>query len=230
MTVPGVPGQQVAARVPAADGGAAVTYLLYLPAAYRPAPAPAWPLMVFLHGAGERGSDLSLVARHGPPKRVGDRADFPFVLAAPQCPAGAVWDPGRVLAVTDHVRRALNVDPERIVLTGLSLGGHGVWATAAARPDGFAALMPVCGCGDPATAPSLRHLPVWLFHGADDEVVPVSGSVRMAEALEAAGGRVRLTVFPGIGHDSWTRVYAMPEVYDWLLAQRRLDDSGGSAG
>ncbi|TVR99811.1 MAG: phospholipase [Rhodospirillales bacterium] len=222
MTI-GEPGRQVEARLTLPGSTDRISFLLFLPAGYRPAPDPGWPLMIFLHGAGERGSDLSLVARHGPPRIAATRPDFPFVLASPQCPADAGWEAGRVLSLIDHLVAGLNVDPDRIVLTGLSLGGYGVWAVAAARPDGFAALLPVCGRGDPAIAPALRHLPAWLFHGEDDDVVPISGSRVMAEALRAAGASVRFTVFPGVGHDSWTETYATPEVYDWLLGQRRPD-------
>jgi predicted peptidase len=219
----GMPGRQVCCS----HGGERLTrlpYLLFLPAGYDQEAgdeeAGAWPLMVFLHGAGERGDDLKRVKKYGPPMIVENAPDFPFVVVSPQCPAGQHWDPRRLMALVDDVVASHRIDRRRIVLTGASLGAFGAWATAAAYPQRFAALVPVCGWGNPALAPRLRDIPVWMFHGEEDRVVPISGSLEMLDAILAAGGDARFTSYPGIGHDAWTEAYATPELYAWLLECR----------
>jgi predicted peptidase len=218
----GVPGRQVGCS----DGGAMLaplSYLLFLPARYDEG-AGDWPLMVYLHGSGERGDDLNLVKTYGPPKIVEDTPDFPFVLLSPQCPQDQYWQPRRLLALIEDVVAGYRIDRQRIVLTGASLGAFGGWATAAADPGRFAALVPVCGWGDPAWVPALCRMPIWMFHGEDDDVVPISSSLEMLDAIRAAGGDATLTAYPGVGHDAWTKAYATPELYTWLLERRT---SGG---
>jgi predicted peptidase len=218
----GVPGRQVGCSH-GGEGLAPLPYLLFLPADYDEEPEP-WPLMVFLHGAGERGNDLNRVKKYGPPMIVEEAPDFPFVLVSPQCPAGQHWDPRRLMALVDDLVARYRIDRRRIVLTGASLGAFGAWATAAANPDRFAALVPVCGWGNPALAPRLRDVPVWMFHGEEDRVVPISGSLEMLDAILSAGGDARFTSYPGIGHDAWTEAYATPELYAWLLERRTPRD------
>lgn len=205
-------------------------YLLFLPPAYDAKPARTWPLLLFLHGAGERGHDLALVTKHGPPKLVAERPDLPFIIVSPQCPAGQVWNDDALLALLDHVQSKWAVDPRRVYLTGLSMGGYGTWSLGLKHPERFAALAPICGGGDtlpallpdPQKAPALRTLPVWAFHGAKDPVVPAIESERMVQALQRAGHtNVQLTLYPEATHDSWTTTYANPKFYDWLLAQER---------
>lgn len=194
-------------------------YLLYLPDGY---PGDRrWPLVLFLHGAGERGTDLSLVMRHGPPRRVADGASFPFILASPQCPPGRWWSVDHLDALVNHLTAQLAVDTDRISVTGLSMGGFGTWALATEFPGRFAAIAPVCGGGIPERAALLRDLPVWAFHGDSDPVIPVRRSVEMVEAIRKAGGNPRLTIYPGVGHDSYTETYASDELYEWLLSHRR---------
>lgn len=225
----GVPGRQVAGRLPTGAGAEPVRYLLFLPDAYgldhhdhESGGEAGWPLMVFLHGAGERGDDLDLVKRHGPPMIVETTPAFPFVLVSPQCGHEQHWRPDRLLPLIDHVAANLSIDPSRIVLTGVSMGGRGVWDLAAAAPGRFAAIAPVCGWGEPALAPRLRHIPTWMFHGEKDPIVPIRGSTDMAAALRAAGGtHVRLTAYPDVEHDAWTAAYVTNELFDWLLRQRR---------
>jgi predicted peptidase len=214
----GMPGRQVACSH-RGEGLTPMPYLLFLPTRYEEEAVP-WPLMVFLHGAGERGNDLRLVKRHGPPMIVEDAPDFPFVLVSPQCPAGQHWDPRRLMALVDDVVASHRIDRRRIVLTGASLGAFGTWATAAAYSERFAALVPVCGWGNPALAQRLRNVPVWMFHGEEDRVVPISGSLEMLDAVLSAGGDSKFTSYPGIGHDAWTEAYATPELYAWLLERR----------
>jgi predicted peptidase len=206
-------------------------YLIYRPGGADD-PGRAWPLLVFLHGAGECGDDLGFVKRHGPPRRIEDGARLPFVVVAPQSRRGA-WNPAALDVMLDGVLAAHRVDPDRVYLTGLSLGGFGTFAWAIARPERFAAIAPVCGGGNPAQAHRLRHLPVWAFHGARDRVVPPELSDQMVAELERIGADVRYTRYPDADHDSWTVTYANPELYAWLLRHRRRRGaalSGGDSG
>jgi len=207
-------------------GRVSLRYLLYLPRQYHQRPRFRWPLMLFLHGAGERGDDIALVRRHGPPKLVEERP-LPFVILSPQCPTGTTWSAmiDGLAALLEDAKRRYRVDPARLCVTGLSMGGFGTWALAAARPDLIAAIAPICGGSDwfhgfPLRALRLWQMPVWAFHGAKDQVVPPSGSRELVEALQALGGPARLTIYPDAGHDSWTAAYESPELYRWLLAQR----------
>jgi len=195
-------------------------FLLFLPPGHD-AGGRRWPLILFLHGAGERGSDLGLVKKHGPPKIVEQRPDFPFIVVSPQCPSGEVWDNDALVELLDEVTGNYPVDEGRVYLTGLSMGGFGTWELACAHPSRFAAIAPVCGGGRGLLAHKLRGVPVWAFHGARDEVVPLAASQRMVDAVNAAGGNAKLTVYPDAGHDSWTETYANPALYDWFLKHRR---------
>ncbi|MEJ5258862.1 MAG: prolyl oligopeptidase family serine peptidase [Anaerohalosphaeraceae bacterium] len=199
-------------------------YLLYLPPDYEQ--KDSWPLLVFLHGAGERGSDLNRVKAHGPAKLVEQGRDFPFVIVSPQCPEGQWWPVlGReVLALIDEMLERYKIDPDRVYLTGLSMGGYGTWAIASAWPERFAAIAPICGGGRPFTAANLKKVPVWAFHGAKDPVVPLSESQQMVDAVNRAGGKAKLTIYPDAEHDSWTQTYDNPELYQWLLSHRRERD------
>lgn len=201
-------------------------YLLYLPPEYKPDGKP-WPLLVFLHGMGETGNNLELVKRHGPPKLIAQGKHFPFIVLSPQTPRPG-WNPDAVVALIDAICEHYNVDRSRIYLTGLSMGGFGTWATAAAYPDRFAAIAPICGGGDPRWAERLKDIPIWVFHGAKDQVVPVAFSERMVEAIKAAGGNVKFTVYPDAGHDSWTVTYNNPELYNWFLQHRKKQPSAGN--
>jgi len=124
-------------------------------------------------------------------------------------------------ALLDEIEGSYAVDPNRIYVTGLSMGGIGTWHLATAYPQRFAAIAPICGYGNPSTVCAIRHLPVWAFHGADDEMVPLERGQATVDALRACGGNVMFTVYPGVGHDSWTQTYANPQLYTWLLQQRR---------
>ncbi len=194
-------------------------YLLSLPEGYEADAEKRWPLVIFLHGAGERGSDLDAVAKHGPPKRVAEGEKFPFLLVSPQCPADEWWTTQPVLELVDHLVAEYRVDPSCLYLTGLSMGGYGTWHFATLAPQRFAAIAPICGGGVPYLTRRISHLPVWAFHGAKDTAVPLEESARLVAALEKAGStRAKLTVYPEAGHDSWTETYANPEFYEWLLS------------
>lgn len=203
-------------------------YWLYLPEGYasdkdaQADDAPArWPLLVFLHGAGERGDDLDQVKTHGPPKLIAAGQQFPMIVVAPQCARGSSWYPDAVADLTRDIMGRYHVDPNRVYLSGLSMGGFGTWATAARHPELFAAVVPICGGGRPEDANQLKQLPIWVFHGAQDSAVPLAASQQMVDALRVLGGNLRYTVYPNAGHDSWTATYDNPALYDWLLAQHR---------
>ena len=200
-------------------------YLLYLPDTYQ-ASKDRWPLILFLHGSGERGDDLSKVEVHGPPKLVAKEGrEFPFVMVSPQCPADDWWTSTLQIAalgaLLDDVVSRYRIDERRIYVTGLSLGGYGTWSLAIAQPNRFAAIAPICGGGDPKAAASIAHLPVWVFHGAKDEAVPLFRSQEMVKALRQAGGKPKFTVYPNAGHDSWTAAYNNPGLYKWFLQHSR---------
>jgi predicted peptidase len=195
-------------------------YLLWVPVA-APKPAAGWPLVIFLHGSGERGDDLEQVKANGPSKHAAAGRDFPFVLVAPQLPERRRWDTDALEALRADLVARLPIDADRVLMTGLSLGGHGTWEYATDYPDRLAAIAPVCGLGPVKRAAVIAKLPIWAFHGALDDQVPIAGDRAMVEAVRAAGGKVKFTVYPDVGHDAWDPAYDDPALYDWLLAQRR---------
>jgi predicted peptidase len=202
-----------------------VHFWLYLPEEYGSDPSKRWPLVLFLHGRGESGNNLELVTREGLPKLIKAGQQFPFIVVSPQCPVDERWatyaHTGMLNALLDKIEREYAVDADRIYVTGLSMGGFGTWALATSTPHRFAAIAPICGGGDSSKVAAIKHLPIWVFHGAQDSVVSLACSEEMFEALKACNGNVRLTVYPEAGHDSWTQTYDNPELYTWLLAQRR---------
>ena len=206
-----------------ATGVYAFQYLLYLPPGYNADPAADWPLLVFLHGSGERGTDVAQVAVHGPPMLIEQGRDFPCVVVSPQC-AGAFWDAAAVEAFIENLASRYRIDPCRIYVSGLSMGGYGTWALAERNPDLYAAAVPICGGGNPSLAYRLRDLPLWAFHGALDTTVPLSESQNMIDAIRAAGGTPRFTIYPTADHvATWTTAYADDALYAWLFAQRRAN-------
>lgn len=208
-------------QAPVAPGG--YGFQLFIPRAYLVAQKQRrWPLMIFLHGSGERGSDLALVKVHGPPKKADQDPDFPFVLISPQLPALVEeWDIAKLNAILDHALETLNVDPDRVYLTGLSRGAYGTLDWALANPDRFAAIVPVAGRSDLQRACTLKDMPTWFFHGDRDDTVIPNGSFDMQRAIRACGGQPRLTIYPDLGHNSWDPAYDDPALYLWLLKQRR---------
>jgi predicted peptidase len=207
-----------------------IHYLLFTPREYKAAGQP-WPLLLFLHGLGECGNnELERVKVHGPPKLVESRDDFPFVVISPQCPpppggfkdVPTAWKAEPLIRLVDHVVKNMNIDPTRVYVTGLSMGGYGTWRLVAKHPERFAAAVPICGGGEPQSwAASMRRVPIWAFHGARDQVVPLSESQKMVDAVRGAGGQVQFTVYPDVEHDSWTQTYENEEVYEWLLSHRK---------
>lgn len=179
-----------------------------------------WPLMLFLHGAGERGDNLDLVKKHGPPKIVDEKKAFPFITISPQCPSGKYWNAEQMAKLVDHVANTYAADTKRLYVTGLSMGGFGTWNLLADFPGKFAAAIPICGGGDPAKVEKMKDTPVWVFHGAKDSAVSIAKSEAMVDALKKIDGKVKFTIYPEAGHDSWTETYNNPEVYKWLLEQK----------
>lgn len=202
--------------------GEGLDYLVYLPAGYDKDANRRWPLVIFLHGIGERGEDVQRVRRVGLTRRVESRAGgAPYVLVAPQCPPGRAWEPRPLGRMLDQVLVEQRVDPRQVILTGLSWGGMGTWRWGMDQPERFAALVPICGGSSASGAGALKGMPIWAFHGDADTVVPLEGHRRVAEAAKAAGALVRFTVYPGVGHNSWDKAYGDPSLEEWMLAQRR---------
>jgi predicted peptidase len=194
-----------------------VNYLIYLPDGYNQTSKP-WPLVLFLHGAGERGNDLEIVKRNGLPKLIDEGTEFPFILVSPQCPERTSWDNKLLINLLDEIESKYNVDKRREYLTGLSMGGHATWSLAIQNPERFAAIIPVCGRGYSQDVYVLKDVPVWAFHGAKDDIVSIEDGKKMVDALEKAGGTVKFTSYPEANHDAWTETYDNPEIYDWLLS------------
>lgn len=200
-----------------------------------------FPLVLFLHGAGERGDDNRAQIKHGVADILKWTAenDQPCFLLAPQCPKEVWWAeldretmnlmPGgkpekpllRVLKLVEEVMEKQSVDPGRVYVTGLSMGGYGTWSMLATVPEKIAAAMPVCGGGDPESVAKFAKVPVWVFHGAKDGAVPLASSERMVEALKKAGGEPKFRVYPEAGHDSWSATYRDGKVLEWMFGQVR---------
>jgi len=230
-----------ARTVTVTEAGEAVEFRSQLLAPPAIEPGRRYPLVVFLHGAGERGRDNEKQLKYLPTWMTEPalRERHPCFLLAPQCREDERWvdiswadkkstpqgppttDMLAVIAGLNAAIAAEPVDPGRIYLTGLSMGGYGSWDLAARQPERFAAILPICGGGDEATAPRLAKLPIWCFHGDADKVVPVERSRTMIAAVRAAGGDPKYSELPGVGHDSWTPAYRDPAVLDWLVSQRQ---------
>jgi predicted peptidase len=202
--------------------------------------AKQYPLVVFLHGAGERGDDNDKQLVHGMNDFASDKImeKYPCFVIAPQCPTGSSWasfrrnpeqgaEPakplGQTLDLVESLTKEFSIDKKRLYISGLSMGGFGTWDALVRNPDMFAAAAPICGGGDPAKAEKIAKLPIWVFHGDADPAVNVERSREMVEALKEAGGSPKYTEYEGVGHDSWTATYKNPEFYEWLFDQRKSD-------
>ena len=203
-------------------------YLLFLPKEYDDRQRAKWPLILFLHGMGERGDNLELVKKHGIPKILEERDDLPCIVISPQCPLHSMWtmELDALHGLVMNAMKTYKVDKSRIYLTGLSMGGYGAWHLAEAYPRLFAAVVPICGgaqpmIGFPERIKALRNVPIWAFHGAKDNVAPLERSQELVDVLKKNDGNVRFTIYPDAGHDSWTETYDNPELYEWLFKQKR---------
>lgn len=226
------------ARTFHASNGLELPYRLLVPL-HQPSPRPQ-PMVLFLHGAGERGNDNVSQLKNGVRELFATpsvRRRLPALVVVPQCPEGQRWvavdwnapahtmplSPSRpmaaVMELLDALQQEFSVDPTRRYVLGISMGGFGTWDLLARRPGSFAAAVPICGGADVATAPRLASVPLWVFHGSEDTVVPVGRSRSMVEALEKAGGTPRYTEYARTGHDSWTRALAESGLLPWLFDQ-----------
>jgi predicted peptidase len=223
--------------------GSAYRYQVYVPADFQS--KKSWPVILFLHGSGERGSDGLLQTDVGLPHAIRQNsARFPLIVVIPQCSPDLTWSTPNMramaLAALDQSIQEFHGDRRRVYLSGLSMGGFGTWELAAANPGRFAALVPICsgvrplkdwpqlrvrladapGIADPyaEVARRIGKTPVWIFHGDADQAVPVEESRHMAAALKAANDEFKYTEYPGVDHNSWDKAYAEPELVPWLLA------------
>jgi len=197
-------------------------YVVYVPQDY--SPKEKWPLIVALHGIGERGNDGLLQTEVGIGRAIRRHADrFPCIVVMPQCSPKRLWTGSTedIETAIAETRAAYTIDPDRIYLTGLSMGGFGTWMYGADHIEMFAAMIPICGGGRIEDAPKLATVPIWVFHGAADKTVSPKKSRDMVEAVEKAGGNIKYTEFPGVGHNSWDNAYGNPKTIKWLLEQRK---------
>ena len=207
-----------------------VNYLLYLPDGYRNDTLKKWPLLLFLHGSGERGDDLEKVKVHGPAKLIEQGKKFPFIVVSPQARRqDPGWSPADLYALLQDCKQKYQVDPDRLYLTGLSMGGFGTWKLAMEHPEDFAAIVPICGGGDTADIWKLRNTAVWCFHGAKDNNVPLAASQTMINALRVYNPSAKLTVYLEAAHHSWTVTYNNDSLYQWLLSHKKFEYTQAAA-
>jgi predicted peptidase len=204
---------------------AGLRYLLHLPT--KSESRSDWPLILFLHGAGERGRDLALVAREGLPRILETLPDFPFVVVSPQEEKRNAWRPERLAALLDVVRRTARVDPSRVYVTGLSSGAVAALELAMRYPGRIAAVVPISAHVIPDGLCRMKDVPAWIFHSAGDERIPFTRAEKLARALEACGGEVRLTIYEKRDHDAWTEAYRRKDLYDWMLRHRSSPSPSG---
>lgn len=196
-------------------------YLLNVPESYKDAKQP---LIVMLHGAGERGDDFDKIAVHGVAKYIEAGQNIPAVVIAPQCPNDYIWNQLTVelKELIDYIVNEYNVDEDRISITGLSMGGYGTWEMAMSYPGFFCAVAPICGGGVSWRTYTIGKTPVWAFHGDADKVVPPNNSYEMCDKLNAYGGNAKLTIFHGVEHNSWEVAYEDTKLIEWLLNSKRV--------
>ncbi len=198
-----------------------ISYLISTPKDYSES-GKSSPLLLFLHGAGERGSDLTMVKAWGPPKIIANGGELPFIVVSPQCQKGEFWNSFLLKGLLDEVIEQYNVDKSRIYLTGLSMGGYGSFDLAMAYPDYFAAVAPVCGGGNTAMAFRMKDIPTWVFHGKLDKAVPYERSVEMVNALKELGANPLFTTLDEGGHaDAWVHAYNEAGLWEWFLKHKK---------
>lgn len=216
------PGRQVAQQLKL-ENSCTVRYYVYLPEDY--SPEKTFPLMLFLHGRGERGDkpeELQRVLSHGPPKLIAQGKHFPCIVISPQQTTdNQWWTISNLLAFLEKVEKEYPVDSSRIYCTGLSMGGFATWSLGAELPSHFAALAPICGGGEIEWAGNLSQTPTWAFHGTKDDVIPVQRSEEMVEAIRNQNAEIKLTLYPEADHDSWTQTYNNPDLYQWIFSHQK---------
>lgn len=203
----------------ATTGGVrSISYRTYFPEGYSGKSA-RFPMLFFMHGAGETGTDLDLLERATLPRFIKEGLELPFVTVCPQCVE--MWDVRILGPLLDEVIDRFNVDPARVYITGSSMGGQGTWMLANAAADRVAAIAPICPSFTLIDPGNFRGLPVWVFHGAMDSVVPIEETDRMIALLRNAGCDVKFTEYPDLDHDVWTPAYHGPELWQWMLSHRK---------
>ena len=199
-----------------------------LPPDYGSDASKRYPLIIYLHGSGNCGTDIAAMDATPVIKHAHETANFPFIVIAPQMPIyDGWWSVESLDVVLDHVLAEYAVDADRVYLTGASLGGYGAWDWACHRPRAFAAIAPIAGEGNDDWAGNLKDVPVWAFHGAKDQAVNPAEEERMVNAVNKVGGSAKLTMYPDSGHNAWTQTYANPEFYEWLLSKKRKGPADG---
>jgi predicted peptidase len=199
-------------------------FLLYLPKGFSEHPTVKYPLLIFLHGSGESGTDINKVKVNGPPKFLDTRPDFPFIVVSPQAPDADVgFDVDAMNVLLDQLLQNLPIDKDRVYLTGLSMGGIDAYTWAEERPGTFAAIAPISAAGNIYDACKLGHVPIWAFHGGKDENVKTADGQAMVDAIKACGGDIKLTIYPERGHSAWEPAYVDPALYEWFLSHRLGD-------
>jgi predicted peptidase len=196
-----------------------IKYILELPTNQK----EKFPLIVFLHGSGERGTDLEMVKNHSP-FTYKSLIQSPVALLAPQCPANIWWDTNVVYQLIKEISTKYNIDTSRIYLTGLSMGGWGTWKLAEEHPEMFAAIAPVCGPVDRIMnydVEKLKNLPTQIYHGALDDVVPPIQTIEIYQLLKKINPNTSLIIYPNDNHNSWDSTYSNPKFYDWLLSNKK---------
>lgn len=230
------PVQDMAPRETTGPGGK-LLYRLYTP---KGASAEnRLPLILFLHGAGERGDDNALQLKNCMKQFLAQQATYPAFIVAPQCPKGKKWNEvdwhaathvtpekpsdafASLIPLLESLQKELPVDPKRLYVTGLSMGGYGTWDLITRLPETFAAAVPICGGGDETKVGAIAKIPQWIFHGGADKVVKPERSRNMVEALKKAGASPRYTEYEGVGHNSWDKAYAEADLWSWLFSQKK---------
>ncbi len=218
--------------------GLKIPYRFFVPVVQ--SPDKTFPLVLYLHGAGERGNDASnLVLKNGALNFANRQTQYPCYVLVPQCPKEMKWSPYQkelgyyrlsdtvsliqelLVELLNDVQRRYAVDTSRVYVVGISMGGFGTWELVMRNPSRFAAAVPICGGGDASQVRRIKHLPLWVFHGADDQVIPVQWSRTLVESLKALGAPVRYTEFPNVGHNAWSPAFAMDAFYEWLFSQKK---------
>lgn len=207
----------------AIDNSTIINYLIYLPEDYNNEPNKEYPLILFLHGGGESGNNIQKLKQIGPPKLIEQGHSFPFIIASPQLPYNFAsrWRPDLVDEVYEEIIKQFRIDKSRFYLTGASLGGAGTWTYAVTFPDKVAAIAPICGWGNSSQACDMKDVPTWAFHGEKDKVIDIVASSHMVNALKKCGASPKFTIYPDVGHDAWTKAYSDPNLYQWLISQKK---------
>ncbi|MBQ8005832.1 MAG: prolyl oligopeptidase family serine peptidase [Clostridia bacterium] len=208
----------------APNGQFDIGYYVFLPKDY--SYEKKYPMVVFLHGAGERGDgkdQLDKIKNHALPRYASEGKEYPAILLCPQCPRRIVWNNVvfELKALIDKVAAEYNADMSRISITGISMGGFGTWEMGLTFPNFFSAIAPVCGGGLSWRCENLKGMPIWAFHGDADNIVPPKNSLEMVDSVNAKGGNAKLTIFHGVGHDSWVNAYEETNVFEWLISNVR---------